>query len=154
MTSTSSQTPDDGPFSLLVRGASAVLTADGPEGADSGLTLGALPDAVVGVRGTTVAWIGPESALSSGAVGRATEVLDAKGGLVTPGFVDSHSHAVFAGDRSAEFALRALDEDGLVRLALPRLGRLLAQGVTTLEVKSGYGLTTEDELKMLRVIRR
>jgi imidazolonepropionase len=166
------------PFTLLVRGASAVLTADGPEAADSGLTLGALPGAAVGVRGAEVAWIGQESALPPGALGHKTEVLEANGGLVTPGFVDCHSHAVYAGDRSEEFALRALDvdaagitragggilatvfatraqdEDGLVRLALPRLQRLLAQGVTTLEVKSGYGLTAEDELKILRVIRR
>lgn len=178
MTSPPPQTPDDGPLSLLVRGASAVLTGDGPEGADAGLTLGALPDAVVGVRGATVAYIGPESELPPAAVARSTEVLDAKGGLVAPGFVDAHSHVVYAGDRSAEFALRALDvdaaaitragggilstvlatraqdEEGLVRLALPRLARLLAQGVTTLEVKSGYGLTPEDELKSLRVVRR
>jgi imidazolonepropionase len=178
MPSTQPKPPDGGPFTLLVRGASAVLTADGPEDADSGLTLGALPGAAVGVRGAEVAWIGQESALPAGALGPGTEVVDANGGLVTPGFVDCHSHAVYAGDRSAEFALRALDvdaagitragggilstvlatraqdEESLVRLALPRLQRLLAQGVTTLEVKSGYGLTPEDELKMLRVIRR
>ncbi len=111
MTSPPPQTPDDGPFSLLVRGACAVLTGDGPEGVDAGLTLGALPDAVVGVRGKTVAYIGPESELPPTAIARGTEVLDAKGGLVTPGFVDSHSHAVYAGDRSEEFALRALDVD-------------------------------------------
>jgi imidazolonepropionase len=132
----------------------------------------------VGVRGGEVAFIGPETALPQGAVTPSTESLDAEGGLVVPGFVDAHSHVVYAGDRSEEFALRALDvdaagitragggilstvvatrakdEDDLVRLALPRLQRLLAHGVTTLEVKSGYGLTQEDELKLLRVIRR
>ncbi len=155
-----------------------MLTADGPEGTDAGLVLGALKGAAVGVRGSEVAWIGLEAALPPGAVTEGTEAVDAEGGLVVPGFVDSHSHVVYAGDRSAEFALRALDvdaagitragggilstviatrasdEEALVRLALPRLERLLAHGVTTLEVKSGYGLTLEDELKLLRVIRR
>jgi len=167
-----------GPFTLLVRGASAVLTADGQESTDAGLMLDALAGAAVGIRGAEVAWIGPETATPHGAVTRDTEALDAYGGLVVPGFVDCHSHVVYAGDRSEEFALRALDvdaagitrsgggifstvvatrakdEDALVRLALPRLQRLLAHGVTTLEVKSGYGLTLEDELKLLRVIRR
>jgi imidazolonepropionase len=171
-------TPRSEPFTLLIRGASAVLTVDGPEESAAGLMLGAHPAAAVGIRGTEVAWIGPESALPQGALTPSTEVLDAAGGLVAPGFVDSHSHAVYAGDRSLEFALRAADadaaaitragggilstvlatraqdEESLVRLALPRLQRLLAQGVTTLEVKSGYGLTPEDELKMLRAIRR
>jgi len=105
-------------------------------------------------------------------------VLDARGGFVGPGFVDPHTHLVFAGERSGEFELRcqgtsyqdiahagggilstvratrASSEDALVKLALPRLRRLLEQGVTCAEVKSGYGLTLEDELKMLRVIRR
>jgi imidazolonepropionase len=155
-----------------------VLTADGQESTDAGLMLDALAGAAVGIRGAEVAWIGPETATPHGAVTRDTEALDADGGLVVPGFVDCHSHVVYAGDRSEEFALRALDvdaagitrsgggifstvvatrakdEDALVRLALPRLQRLLAHGVTTLEVKSGYGLTLEDELKLLRVIRR
>jgi imidazolonepropionase len=168
----------DAPFTLLIRGASAVLTADGPESTDAGATLGALPGAAVGIRGERVAWIGPETALPPGAVTRSTDFLDAEGGLVVPGFVDAHSHVVYAGDRSEEFALRGLDadaaaitragggimstvlatraaeEDTLVRLALPRLARLLAHGVTTLEVKSGYGLTVEDELKLLRVVRQ
>ena len=174
----STQTPDGAPFTLLVRGASAVLTADGPESDDGGLTLAARAGDAVGIRGGEVSWIGPETALPPGLLTQGTEVLDAEGGLVVPGFVDCHSHIVYAGDRSEEFALRALnvdaagitragggilstvfatraqDEDALVRLALPRLERLLAHGVTTLEVKSGYGLTTKDELKMLRVVRR
>jgi len=172
------QSADGLPFTLLVRGASAVLTADGPDSPDAGLTLGARTGDAIGIRGATVAWIGPETALPQGLVTRGTELLDAEGGLVAPGFVDSHSHVVYAGDRSEEFALRALDvdavgitragggivstvfatrakdEDALIRLALPRLKRLLAHGVTTLEVKSGYGLTFKDELKLLRVVRR
>ena len=104
-------------------------------------------------------------------------VVDCERGVLTPGFVDSHTHAVFGGWRAAEFEMRArgLDymeiarrggginasvgdvrrrtEDELVELALPRLYEMVRHGTTTVEIKSGYGLGTEDELKMLRVIR-
>jgi imidazolonepropionase len=105
------------------------------------------------------------------------EILDAGGGAAVPGLVDSHTHLVFAGSRADEFAMRAkgmsyleiakagggigrtveavrgasLDE--LVELALPRLRRMLRNGVTTVEVKSGYGLDVENEIKMLRAVR-
>ena len=99
-------------------------------------------------------------------------------GVLTPGFVDSHTHAVFGGWRAAEYALRSQGvpymeiarrgggihasvrdlrtrtEDELVALTRPRLQRMLRLGTTTAEVKSGYGLETESELRMLRVIRR
>ncbi|MBN1514621.1 MAG: imidazolonepropionase [Phycisphaerae bacterium] len=105
-------------------------------------------------------------------------VLDAAGGCVVPGLVDCHTHAVFAGSREKEFvqriegrsyleiaesgggirstmrAVREASEEDLVRLALPRLRRMLESGTTTAEVKSGYGLTVDDELKMLRAIKR
>ncbi|MFH1609316.1 MAG: imidazolonepropionase [Candidatus Bipolaricaulota bacterium] len=100
-------------------------------------------------------------------------ILDAKGRAVTPGLVDPHTHAVFAGSRVGEFlarargerytgggilttvtAVREASEDELVELARPRLLRMLALGTTTVEVKSGYGLSVADELKMLRAIRR
>ncbi len=100
-------------------------------------------------------------------------VLDCEGRYVTPGLVDPHTHAVFAGNRVQEFlsrargerytgggilvtvaATREASEEELVALARPRLRQMLAQGVTTVEIKSGYGLTTADELKMLRAIRR
>lgn len=99
--------------------------------------------------------------------------LDAEGRTVTPGLVDPHTHAVFAGNRVQEFlarargerytgggilttvqAVREAPEGELVRLARPRLLRMLELGTTTVEIKSGYGLTTADELKMLRAIRR
>ena len=104
-------------------------------------------------------------------------VVDCDGGVLTPGFVDSHTHAVFAGWRAAEYEMRArgLDymeiarqggginasvtdlrrrtEAELVDLALPRLYEMVRHGTTTVEIKSGYGLATADELKMLRVIR-
>lgn len=101
-----------------------------------------------------------------------------RGGVMTPGLVDCHTHLVYAGDRAVEFeqrlqgvsyeqiaragggilstvrATRAATEDELIAASLPRLDALLADGVTTVEIKSGYGLTLEDELKMLRVARR
>jgi len=120
-----------------------------------------------------VSYLGAEGGLTARG-----DVIDAGGGLVSPGLVDAHTHLVFAGDRADEFAQRCAgatyleiaqkgggilstvratqlaSEKELVELALPRLAALLAQGVTTAEVKSGYGLTVDDELKMLRVIRR
>jgi imidazolonepropionase len=105
------------------------------------------------------------------------ETLDARGGLVVPGLIDSHTHLVFAGTREDEFALRcagksyleiakagggiqrtvtavrAASLDELVELALPRLARMLSYGVTTVEVKSGYGLNVADEIKMLEAVR-
>jgi imidazolonepropionase len=105
-------------------------------------------------------------------------VIDAGGRVLMPGFVDAHTHALFAGERLAEFdmqrcgrgyleilaagggilstvrAVRAASEDELTGLLEPRLARLLEQGTTTVEVKSGYGLCTDAELKMLRAITR
>ena len=114
--------------------------------------------------------------LSAAEVGNA-EIIQANGRLVTPGLVDSHTHPAFAEPRAAEFemrnlgksyqdiaaagggirasvrSLRAISEDELVERMLPRLDRFLQYGTTTLEAKSGYGLSTEQELKQLRAIR-
>lgn len=156
---------------LLVRGAGEIFTAG---------SAGVLEGGVVAVVGETIAWVGRETALPAAglAVSAETQVLDAAGGLVTPGLVEAHTHLVFAGDRADEYAERAAGRsyldiaragggiaatmratraaslDTLVELARPRLDRLLAHGVTTVEVKSGYGLDLETELKMLRAIRR
>lgn len=108
-----------------------------------------------------------------------TDALEVgRGGVMTPGLVDCHTHLVYAGNRAAEFeqrlegatyaeiakagggilssvrATRAASEDELLAQSLPRVQALLDDGVTTLEIKSGYGLTVDDELKMLRVARR
>lgn len=106
------------------------------------------------------------------------EVVDCEGRWITPGLIDCHTHLIHAGDRANEFemrlagatyeqvaragggivssvkALRAASEDALVRQSLPRLDALLAEGVTTIEIKSGYGLDLDNEAKSLRAARR
>jgi imidazolonepropionase len=135
--------------------------------------------AALGARaGVIVEW-GPESEIRSRVERLPGCVeLDAEGRSVLPGFVDAHTHAVFGAPRAAEYAariagvayteiaaagggihasvrdLRARSEAELVELTVARLGRMLAHGTTTVEIKTGYGLTLEDELKTLRVIRQ
>ena len=111
-------------------------------------------------------------------VQEADEEIDADGALITPGFVDSHTHPIFSGNRANEFEMRVggktykeisesgggiissingvrnTDEDQLFEECLERVNFFLGHGTTTIEAKSGYGLTTEDELKSLRVIKR
>lgn len=135
-----------------------------------------LTDAAVAVEAGNVAVVGPQAELESRYP--SAERVDCRGGVVTPGLVDSHTHAVFGRWRADEYALRARgvpymeiarrggginasvrdlrqrSEEELVGLTRDRLGALLALGTTTVEVKSGYGLTVDDELKMLRVVRR
>ncbi|WLD58537.1 imidazolonepropionase [Salinispirillum sp. LH 10-3-1] len=140
-----------------------------------GVRIHAQPMAVV-VEGERIAWVGPMSALSSAHQASAERVR--AGGVMTPGLIDCHTHLVFGGDRADEFAQRlegvsyadiaangggilstvkatcAASEDDLCASAQGRLNALMADGVTTIEIKSGYGLTVNDELKMLRVARR
>ena len=135
---------------------------------------GELLDAAIAVKDGRIAWIGPGDELpASGAV-----LHDGQGCWLTPGLIDCHTHIVHAGNRSDEFearlngasyedisragggimstvrATRAASDDELLRQSLPRVLALLAEGVTTLEIKSGYGLTADSEAKMLRVARR
>ena len=128
------------------------------------------------VAGRSVVAVDDERALR--ATHRTASVIDCQGGVLTPGFVDSHTHAVFgraryeeqerraAGASYQDIArggggihasvrdLRARSDDDLMTLARPRLRALAASGVTTVEIKSGYGLTLHDELRVLRVIRQ
>jgi imidazolonepropionase len=127
--------------------------------------LGVLADAAVVVEDGMIRWVGVASSVPD-----ADEQVDLGGRAVLPGFVDSHSHLVFAGDRSAEFAARAagVPYDGagigatvaatraasdstLKALLQQRIAEMRAQGTTTVEVKSGYGLTVEDEVRSLRL---
>jgi imidazolonepropionase len=164
---------------LLFVNARQVVTCAGPARARLGREMAdaAVREQVgVLVQDDTIVDVGPEPGLRS-AHPRAT-LVDCEGGVLAPGFVDSHTHAVFGRARYEEQELRAAgvpymeiarrgggihasvrdlrarDEDELLRLAEPRLAALAASGVTTVEVKSGYGLSLEDELKMLRVVRR
>ncbi|GAB3998005.1 imidazolonepropionase [Nocardioides marmoraquaticus] len=151
--------------SLLLTGIGELVTNDPVH---DGTPLGLLEDAAVVVEGGRVVWVGPRPHAPAADVAR-----DLGGRAVVPGFVDSHSHLVFAGDRAAEFAARmtgtpydgggirttvaatraAADEQleaNLVRL----LAEMRRQGTTTVEVKSGYGLTVADEARSLAIARR
>ncbi|HZF76320.1 MAG TPA: imidazolonepropionase [Acetobacteraceae bacterium] len=136
--------------------------------------LGLVEDGAVAVRDGRIAWVGPRADLP----GAAREVTRLGGALVLPGLIDCHTHLVFGGDRAREFemrldgasyeevakagggilstvrATRAAEEEALLRQAEPRLRALMAEGVTTVEIKSGYGLDLGTELRMLRVARR
>ncbi len=167
------------PAALLFVNAAQVVTAAGPararlgpEMADAGIRTGV----AVLVRDDRIVAVDDESALR--AAHRSAHEIDCAGGVLTPGFVDSHTHAIFGRARYEEQELRASGvpymeiarrgggihasvrdlrvraEEELLALAVPRLRALASSGVTTVEVKSGYGLSLEDELKTLRVIRR
>jgi len=136
-------------------------------------------DSIVASREGTIVFVGRrEDSVAAIDIAPTAARVDASGCTVIPGFVDPHTHAVYAGSRDNELrqrldgatyeeiaasggginatvaATRAASEDALVEAARPRLDAMLASGTTTCEIKSGYGLTTDSELKMLRAIRR
>lgn len=132
----------------------------------------------VGIKDGRIAWIGTMQALSEMPSDVATEKFDLSGKLLTPGFIDCHTHLVYAGNRAHEFemrlqgstyadiakqgggiqysvkATRAATEAELFAQSLPRAKALMMSGATTLEIKSGYGLDWETEVKMLRVAKQ
>jgi len=146
--------------------------------APGGAPYGAVEDAALAIAGDRIAWIGPRAELPAVAAANAGRTLSLEGRWVTPGLVDCHTHLVYGGDRAREFELRlqgatyeeiaragggivstvaatrAAGEDELLARAEPRLKALMGEGVTTVEIKSGYGLDLEQELKQLRVARR
>jgi len=143
--------------------------------AEGGAPFGAIEDGAILIRDGRIVWCGPRADLPAHEAAR-MDRLD--GRWVTPGLIDCHTHLVFGGDRSGEFeqrlkgatyeeiaragggivssvaATRAASEDDLYASAVSRLVGLKATGVTTVEIKSGYGLDHDSELKMLRVARR
>ncbi len=151
-------------FSTLITNIGELVTND-PEAED---LLGIVEDAAVVVEGSAVAWVGRAADAPA-----ADERVDVGGRAVLPGFVDSHSHLVFAGDRAQEFAARMAGESyaaGGIRTTVAatraasdeqltsHVGRLVtemrAQGTTTVEIKSGYGLSVRDEARSLAVARQ
>jgi len=168
------------PADLLVHRADLVATCAGPapkRGAAQA-DIGPIPGASVAAYEGRIVAVGPAADVAARvALTPDATTLDARGATVVPGFVDSHTHLVYAGDRRDELArrlrgasyaeiaaggggivrtvaaTRTASEDALVEAALPRLADALALGTTTCEVKSGYGLDTATELRMLRAIR-
>lgn len=138
--------------------------------------LGIVEKGAIAARDGRILFAGPAADLPSAALAGAG-TIDCEGRWITPGLIDCHTHLVHAGNRAREFEMRlagasyeeiaragggivssvtnvrAADEDTLIRESLPRLDALLAEGATTVEIKSGYGLTIADELKMLRAAR-
>src|SRR5215467_128395 len=157
-----------GPVSLLLTNIAELVTndGDGPGGQSSGPgTFASIPDAALVIEAGRVAWTGPARGAPA-----ADRVTDCGGRAVLPGFVDSHAHLVFAGERSAEFAARMAGtpyhaggiattvaatraaSDEQLRANLGALRReMLGQGITTFECKSGYGLTVADERRSVTV---
>ncbi len=143
-----------------------------------GAPYGAIADGALGARDGTIAWVGERAHLPAAPERLAARVIDAGGCLITPGLVDPHTHVVFGGDRVGDFErrvagesyvaaagagsgiahtvamTRAADEETLFRDAARRVRTMMANGTTTVEIKSGYGLDVETELRLLRVARR
>ena len=167
---------------LLVKNAGQLVTMAGhSDKAKRGARMAELSiieDGAVAVKGGMIAAVGTtEAVLEQVQLTADSTVIDARGRVVLPGLVDSHTHIVFAGSRENEFEMkikgtayldilaagggilstvqstRAADENELVLIGERYLGEMLAQGTTTAEAKSGYGLTVEDELKQLRAIQ-
>ncbi len=139
--------------------------------------LGLVEQGAIATLDGKIEWIGKETDLPGPADTLASAVHKLSGGWILPGFIDCHTHLVFAGDRSGEFArrlagasyeeiaragggivstvlaTRSASQDELFQASLPRLQSLTKEGVTTVEIKSGYGLDLENEIKMLRVAK-
>ena len=160
---------------LLLTGISQLVTPTrtGPHRGVEMKQLRIVPHAAIAIQARRIVWLGPQAEWS----GQAKEEIDLGGRAVVPGLVDPHTHAVWSGDRLADFDARtsgasyestlaagggiwhtiretaAAGCDDMVALALPRLNALLRSGATTIEVKSGYGYTPDAELRMLEAVR-
>ncbi len=162
----------DNPDMLIVD--SRLATMDGAKSSD----LGVIEDGAIAIQDGVITWIGSRGDLPAGLAATAGHVIEAGHAWITPGLIDCHTHVVYGGNRAGEFAARlegasyediaragggilstvtatrAADEDALLTGALPRVDALMSSGVTTLEIKSGYGLNCETEWRMLRAARR
>lgn len=163
----------------MVRHAAELLTLAGPQRARSGEEMSRLEiisDGALAITAGKIVAVGSDAELA--AAYSAEKTINATGKVVMPGFIDAHTHPIFVHTRENEFEMRLLGKsyveitlaggginasiqavreasvDELVQLAIPRLQRMLVQGTTTVEAKSGYGLTTESEIRMLQAIRR
>ncbi|MBW8299208.1 MAG: imidazolonepropionase [Hydrogenophaga sp.] len=160
--------PTTTPRTTLLRNARLATMASDLQG------LGVIDNGAIAIEDRRIAYVGAESDFSATA---GMQVVDCEGRWITPGLIDCHTHLVHAGNRAREFDMRLAgasyeeiaragggivssvrqvrqaSEADLVAESLPRLDALIAEGVTTVEIKSGYGLTVEDELKMLRAAR-
>jgi imidazolonepropionase len=158
-------------------GADHIWRGGGIATMEPGAPYGAIADAAMAVTAGRIVWVGRQAELPPTLLSETTAVHDFAGRWITPGLIDCHTHLVFAGERSAEFearlqgtsyeaaarkgggilatvaATRSASAAALLDGAGKRLARLVAEGVTTVEIKSGYGLSLESELKMLRVAR-
>ncbi|MEU4396455.1 imidazolonepropionase [Kribbella sp. NPDC023855] len=151
--------------SLLLTGISSLVTNDTSYGSVDGAPLGEIQDAAVVIEGSRFAWVGSRRDAPA-----ADSSVDVGGRAVIPGFVDSHSHLVFAGDRAQEFAARMTgtpysaggirttvaatrqaSDDQLTANVARLVAEMRRQGTTTVEIKSGYGLTTLDESRALAI---
>lgn len=169
------------PITLLIQNARQLLTMQsdqpGPRTGQHMVDLRIIEDGAVAVSSDTIIAVGKtKKVLEQIKIDKETKVIDANGKVILPGFVDCHTHPVFANTREEEFemrikgksyqeiaaagggikssvkALRSKSKEELIQLTLPRLDRMLSYGTTTIDAKSGYGLTVEDEIKMLEVI--
>jgi imidazolonepropionase len=157
---------------LVISGASELRTCDGSQSA------GRIPHGIVAIAGERILAAGPEREVRAAADLSSAREIDAGGGVVAPGFVDAHTHLVFGGSRVLEYAsrltrtreqtlalgipvgilatveaTRSASKEELAAAATPRLDEMLAHGTTTVESKSGYGLTTTDEIRLLETNR-
>ncbi len=155
---------------LFINAELATMLADTP--------YGHIEKAALGIKGDRITFAAPMTALPRAASEMAEDIIDVEGRWITPGLIDCHTHLVFSGDRAGEFemrlrgasyediakagggiistvvATRAASEEELVASAAARLKDFMAGGVTTIEIKSGYGLDVESEVKMLRAAQR
>jgi len=165
---------------VLIRHLRQLITCAGsaPRRGPAQREISIIADGAIAADGETIVYAGTDAALPPSIAARTDEMIDGSRLSAVPGFVDAHTHAMFAGDRRDELrrrlagatyaeiaargggivstvkATRAASEDDLVTATRPRLAEMLSCGTTTVEVKSGYGLDVETELRMLRALRR